>query len=93
MNATTFLQDRFDAVSKLYTASRDVLGAAHPATIAILPELRATRREAEGAHIEARCQSPSGPDCPICSSFRRKATEARAAADRHPLLPVIRTTS
>jgi hypothetical protein len=81
-DAITFLQDRYDAVSKLYAQSHKVLGDAHPATLAMLPELRATRYEAEAARTESQCRSPSGPACPICTTDRRKATEARAAVTK-----------
>jgi hypothetical protein len=81
---------RADAVSKLYAASRDALGDDHPSTLALLPELRATRREVEAARGGAWCHSPLGPACPLCAAARHEATEARAAARlaateaRHP---------
>jgi hypothetical protein len=73
---------RADAVSDLHAASRDVLGGTHPATLAMLPELRATRCEAEAAGSGAWCHSPRGPDCPLCAAARRRATEARAAVTK-----------
>jgi hypothetical protein len=74
------LQDRADAVHKLYAQSHKVLGDLHPATLAMVPEVRATRYEAEAAQGAMQCRSTLGPNCVICTADRRKAAEARAAA-------------
>jgi hypothetical protein len=82
VTAVAGLRDRADAALKIYTDARTLLGDRHPATLALRDEVLAVTYEVDATIREAWCRSPLGPACPICTTDRRKATEARAAVTK-----------